>query len=82
MKLSLEKIILVTVIAFLLFYFSCTRFIPEFYYQEGKNFKDGSKEQYENFRKANLYFMTFKSSYYPGTEKLMQNGPDKEIIYY
>tara|TARA_B100001057_G_C22842563_1_gene947670 strand:+ start:455 stop:742 length:288 start_codon:yes stop_codon:yes gene_type:complete len=81
MKLSLEKIILGTVIAFLVLYFACTKFIPEFYYQEGRNFRDGSKEQYENFRKANLYFMTFKSSYYPGTEKLMQNSPYKGGIY-
>jgi len=82
MKLSLEKIILGTVIAFLVLYFACTKFIPEFHYQKGIRLKDNSKGQYERFRKANLYFMTFKSSYYPGTEKLMQNGPDKEIIYY
>ena len=82
MKLSLEKIILGTVIAFLVFYFACTKFIPEFHYQKGRKLKDNSKEQYERFRKANLYFMTFKSSYYPGTEKLMQDGPAREIYYF
>ena len=72
---NLNKILFFIVIAFLAFYFACTRIIPEFYYPEGENLSDNSVEQYEKYRQANLYYMIFSDSFYPGTEKLMENKP-------
>tara|TARA_B110000003_G_scaffold186303_1_gene185145 strand:- start:452 stop:706 length:255 start_codon:yes stop_codon:yes gene_type:complete len=74
---NLIKSIVFIVVAFIIFFIGCKSFIPEYYYQRGQSF-----EEYENYRKANVYYMIFSDSYYPGTEKAMERGDGKQTEEY
>ena len=66
---NLIRSIVFIAVAFIIFFIGCKSFIPEYYYERGQSY-----EQYENYRKANVYYMIFSDSYYPGTENVMESG--------
>ena len=68
---NLIRSIIFIVVAFIIFFIGCKSFIPEYYYERGQIRTD---KQYEYYRKANVYYMIFSDSYYPGTEKVMESG--------
>ncbi|MDC3390458.1 hypothetical protein OAX32_02990 [Flavobacteriales bacterium] len=71
------KKLLLILICFATFFIGCKSFIPEYYYQKGQTEKTHN-QQYEYYRKANVYYMIFSDSYYPGTKKVMESGEIKK----
>ena len=72
------RIVALVVVMFgITFFIACKSFVPAYYFSKGEDLTENDK--YENYRKANQYWMIFSDQYYPGTREVILRGKFKVI---